>query len=106
MILSLVLQGFHVPNVCVPFRNSEEARRLVAVDLDLEEERRDIQRFRDASTDTMQWGLGNAENGWSRIIEAYEHFDPTEELHDGRYPVAYKLTEEEFAQIIEEANKC
>lgn len=105
MILSLVLQGFYTPNVCVPFRDSPEARRLVAVDLSLEEERKDIQRFRDASTNTMQWGLGNADNGWHRILEAYEHFDPTEELHDEKYPVAYRLTEEEFTDIIEEANK-
>lgn len=105
MILSLVLQGFHAPNVSAPSRDSVDSRRLVAVDLDLEEERRDIQRFHDESTGTMQWGIGTAEKGWWRILEAYEHLDPTEELHEEKYPVAYRLTEEEFSEIVEEANK-
>lgn len=105
MILSLVLQGFHAPNVAATSRDSVDARRLVAVDLGLEEERKDIQRFRDEATGTMQWGLGTVGRGWWRILEAYEHFDPTEELHEEKYPVAYRLSEEQFSDIVEEANK-
>lgn len=105
MILSLVLQGFYAPNVSAPSRDSVDARRLVPVDLGLEAERREIQRFRDETTGTMQWGLGTAEKGWWRILEAYEHREPTAELHDEKYPVAYRLSEEQFSDIVEEANK-
>lgn len=105
MILSLVLQGFYAPNVSAPSNDSVDNRRLVAVDLDLADERREIQRFHDETTGTMQWGLGTVDKGWWRILEAYEHFEPTEELHEDQYPVAYRLTEEEFSKIVEAVNK-
>jgi hypothetical protein len=102
MILFFVLQGKYDPEGKKDVHCT--SCRLVSVDLSIEEERGDIQLFT-SEDGKVHWGLGNEETGWWVIKEAYEFFEPTEELHEGKYPVSYRLTEEEFSEIVKEANK-
>ena len=79
-------------------------RRLVSVDLDRPEERRDLQRFRTASG-LDSWGLACEDGGWWRVEDAFEFRDVTLELHEGKYPLSEHLTESQLTDIITEANK-
>lgn len=102
MILFLVLQGKYDPEGKKDIHCT--SRRLVSVDLSIEEERGDIQLF--TSEDGKDnWGLGNEETGWWRIKEAYTFVEPTLELHEDKYPVSYWIPEEGFDEILKEANK-
>lgn len=80
-------------------------RRLVSVDLDKPEERRDLQRFRTASG-LDSWGLSCGKRGdWWRVEDAFEFHDVTLELHEGKYPLSEHLTESQLTDIIMEAKK-
>ena len=102
MIVQLVLQGKYSPEGKLV--SHENARRIVPIALDTEEERGEIQWFYDAETGRNVWGLGNEEDGWWKIMECFECMDPTVELHEGKYPVGYYLTDEEFDEIVRMAN--
>lgn len=101
-IISVVLDGKHGPDGKLV--EGKCVRRIVPIDLDKEEERGDVQWFFDADAGEDRWGLGNAEQGWWRIVDAYEWDDATVRLHEGKYPVAFHMPEPEFAQRVREAN--
>lgn len=102
MTLYLVLQGKYDPEK--PVATNMTSKRMVAIDTDDEEDLGDIQWFYSPVEDKNVWGLGNEEAGWWKIIEAYECIEPTMELHENKFPVAYSLSESEFSEIIKEAN--
>lgn len=80
----------------------QSSRRMVAVETDDEEDLGEIQFVPDDGNGS--WALGNEMDGWWRIVEAYECVEPTEELHENRFPVAYALSDDEFSKIVKEAN--
>ena len=80
------------------------SRRFVPVSLSIEEELGDIQWITDEKGENC-WGLGNEETGWWKIIEAYEMMNPTEELHENKFPVSYQLTDHQFSELVREANE-
>lgn len=100
MVLWLVLMGKYAGD-SVTHRTS---RRLVSVDLDKKEELADIGRFYCPDCEQLQsWGLGNAESGFWRIVEAYEVVDPVDALHEDKYPMSSYLEEWELDDLIEAA---
>lgn len=102
MILFFVLQGKYDPEGKKDVHCT--SRRLVSVDLSVEEERGDIQLF--TSEDGKDhWGLGNEEIGWWRINEAYEFVEPTLELHEDKYPMSMAISDVALEEIVKEANK-
>ncbi len=80
-------------------------RRIVTVDPAVESELGDIQWFYDAYSNTERWGLGNELDGWWAIVDHFECQEPTEYLHEDKYPVAYGLSDAEFSRIVKEANE-
>lgn len=80
------------------------SKRIVPIDLNNESELGDIGRFVDEDGN-MCWGLGNEEDGYWKILEAYEMTEPTVELHEDKYPVSFLLDEGQFSEIVAEANK-
>lgn len=77
------------------------SKRIVSVDLAEESERGDIQWLANENC----WGLGDEEQGWWKIVDTFEWIEPTEELHEEKYPMAYHLTEEQFSILVSNANK-
>jgi len=100
MTLYLVLQGKY-DGEC---NSRMSSKRMVALNTEDEEDLGEIQRFYSQAEDRNAWGLGNERDGWWRILEAYECVEPTEELHENKFPVAYALSEEQFSKIVREAN--
>lgn len=74
------------------------AARLVSVDLDVEDEWGDLNRV--WVDGQMRLGLGDDEGGYWLIERAYEIMSPNEELHEGKFPVAYELSMEELDELI------
>lgn len=77
------------------------SKRIVAFNTD---DIGDIQQCYSPSEGKNFWGLGNEKDGWWRIIDAYECIEPTDELHENKFPVAFHLSDEEFSDIVKEAN--
>ena len=78
-------------------------RRVVNIDLDVAEERGNVQSFfSEELGGDLYLGFGNAENGWWRIVEAFENVEPTVELLDGQFPFAFRIEEKDLVRIIEE----
>lgn len=97
MTLYLVLEGKVDPDK-VPHLTS---KRIVAFNTD---DIGDVKLCYSPSEGKNFWGLGNEKDGWWRIIDAYECIEPTDELHENKFPVAFHLSEEEFSDIVKEAN--
>jgi len=77
------------------------SRRTVSVDLDKAEELSDIGQFDLGGG--RAWGLGNERDGWWRIVGAFEVIEPTQELHEGKYPVCFELSYSAFGECIKDA---
>lgn len=76
-----------------------ENHRLVSVDLDRSEERRYLRRFR-TKAGAVCWGLTCEDGSWWRVEEAFELREPTSELHDGKYPVAFHMDDDLLAEAV------
>ena len=79
-------------------------RRVVTIDPYDESELGDVQWFFDAYSNTNRWGLGNENDGWWAIVDHFEAQEPTEHLHEDKYPVAYGLSDDEFSRLVKEYN--
>lgn len=99
MTLYLVLEGKVGPDNVTHLTT----KRMVALNTDYKDDVGDIQQRYSPSEGKNFWGLGNEKDGWWRILEAYECIEPTEELHENKFPVAYVLSEEQFSSIVKEA---
>lgn len=75
------------------------SRRIVAVDLEDEDDSGEINVFVDERGE-LCYGLGNDEEGYWKIVRVFEIQEPAHELHEGRFPVAYELTREQFADLM------
>ena len=99
MNMIIVLQGKISPDGTV---SNLTSRRLVPVDLGNENELGDIQRIVDENGKNC-WGLGDEGNGWWKIVDVFEMMDPTEELHENKYPVSFHLDEKQFSALVSKA---
>lgn len=97
--LALVLQGKYDAEGNLESHGT--ARRIVTVDLSDEDHWGDIGLF--VTPDgVMHRGLGNDEDGYWLITDAFELIEPEVELHEGKYPVGYFLTDNDLSEVLEE----
>jgi len=99
-ILFLELSGKYKGEVGDIEVTNMTSRRMVAVDLENEEEWGDINSFWDG--EGLSLGLGNDEDGYWKIVRAFEIMEPTEELHEDKYPVSYELSLDQLAELMDE----
>ena len=97
IVLALVLQGKYDAEG----RIESTARRIVTVDLSDESCWGDIGWFATSDGDEHR-GLGNEEDGWWLVAEAFELVEPETELHEGKYPIGYFLTGYDLSKVLEE----
>lgn len=97
MIVELVLCGKYKPGAATHLTS----RRTVSVDLDKAEELSDVGQFDLGGVKTC--GLGNERDGWWRIVGAFEVIEPTQELHEGKYPVCFELADYALDECIKDA---
>ena len=102
MLLFLVLEGKYTPSGS--FVTNCTSRRLVSVNLANREELADLGRFR-TDTGAVCWGLGDVNNGWWRVVEAFEFIEPTEALHEKRYRIATYLDDHDIADVVKTARE-
>lgn len=98
-IIILILQGKYSHGELVSHATS---RRMVSIALDNKKEVSDVRKFA-CNDGQIRWGIGN-EEGWWLIDEAFECMEPTQELHEGKHPVSFALTPEQFNEIMEGIN--
>ena len=75
------------------------ARRMVTVDLEDEDDWGDVNWFWTGTE--MAWGLGNYVDGYWKIERAFEMMEPSAELHESKFPVAYELTMDQLRELME-----
>ena len=97
--LALVLQGKY--DAEGNLQSHGTARRVVTVDLSDESQWGDIGWFM-TPDGVDHLGLGNEEDGWWLIVEAFEFIEPEVDLHEGKYPVGYFLTDNDLSEVLEE----
>jgi len=101
--ITLVLQGrFSADGNLISHGNT---KRIVSVDMDKEDEVSDIRQFLNKEDGQVHWGIVAENSGFWMIYDAFEWIEPTTELHENKYPVAYHLTEEQFSEIFEKSLK-
>lgn len=82
-------------------------RRAMHIDLEIAEERGNIQSFfSEELGGDLYLGFGNAENGWWRIVEAFENVEPTVELLDDQFPFAFHIDEKDLVKMVEEVEEA
>jgi len=72
---------------------------MVSVDLEDEDDWGDVNKFWDG--EEMVWGLGNDLDGYWKVVRAFEMIEPRVELHEAKFPVAYELTFDQLAALME-----
>lgn len=76
------------------------ARRLVCVDLSVADEIGNLNQAYDWGRGENFLGFGDEVSGYWRVERVFEYVEPTEKLHEGRFPVWYELTIPQFEQML------
>ena len=76
------------------------ARRLVCVDLGVADEIGNLNQAYDWGRGEDFLGFGDDVGGYWRLERVFEYVEPTEELHEGRFPFWCELSILQFEEIL------
>ena len=97
-VLLLELCGKYPVEAGLQLATHLAARRIVTVDLEDEDDWGEVNTFWTGTE--MALGLGNDVDGYWKIERAFEMMEPSAELHESKFPVAYELTMDQLRELM------